>query len=616
MFGTLWVLFSDRVVQAVATSPYQIAVFQQFKGWIFVLISLVLIYVLVRGEWARRVRSDRKFAAAFATIPDPMAIIRLSDGAFVELNEDFIDQLGYSKSELEGRSPLQVGLWAHRGDAAKFAASLRETGAVENFESQFQAKDGSTHTVLISGRTIKIGRDDHVVFLAKNITDYKAFQARLTHEAFHDPLTDLPNRALLLDRLTQALALARRRQKEVAVLLLNVDRFNVINHSLGYGAGDELLVEIAHRITGCLRREDTIARAAGMVARISADEFTIVLGEISKVDDALGVVERIRRALDAPFTVNDHEVSITAGVGIAFSGETGSQPEVLLRAVGIATRRAKAKGLNRYHVFDRSVDSLESHRLRLENDLREAVGRGELELDFQPIIALATGTIAGFEALVRWRHPEFGLLLPMEFIPIAEESGLVLPIGRWVLQEGCRQGRRWHERFPDRPPLSVCVNISAEELRDPGFDEAVSMVLLETGLQHGCLQLEVTESLLLQSLTGIHKLKELDVKLAIDDFGTGYSSLNHLARLPVDAIKIDQSFIRELGRSPEVTKVVNAMVKMAKTLRLDVTAKGIETEEQLSEVRKLGCPYGQGFLFTQPLHSDEVDALLLENLSW
>lgn len=617
VFGVLWVVFADRVVATLVTDSYQLEVFQQYKAWFFVAISIFLIYLLVRGENVRRLQSERKFAAAFGTIPDPMAIVRLRDGRVLDVNSGFVEQLGYAKSQIRGGTLSGRGLWPDPSAAKEFAEVVRDSGVVHDYETVFITSDGSRRDVLVSGRVTRIGRADCVVFLAKDITQQRETQARLEHLAFHDTLTDLPNRALLLDRLGHALARARRRDTGVAILCMNLDRFKVINHTFGHEAGDDLLVQVALRIGDCLRQEDTVTRSSGTLSRIGADEFTVVLGEISAVEDALGVVKRIERAFEKPFRVQGEDVSISMGIGAAYSPDGSGQPESLLRQAGIALRRAKATGLARHHVFDAGVDSLEARRLRLENDLREAVSRDELELLYQPIIDLGDGSITGFEALVRWNHPQLGLLSPMEFIPIAEESGLVLRIGRWVLRQACEDARRWNDELATEGSLTVAVNVSAEELRDPGLEEAVSMVLLETGLDARRLQIEVTESLFLRSIIGVRRLKHLDVKVVIDDFGTAYSSLNYLARFPVDAIKVDQTLVGAIGRDPEVRSVVGAMAAMAGTLDLDLVAEGIETRRQLETMRELGCTYGQGYYFRRPLRGGEIGDLLSDQpLEW
>ncbi|MFQ5679946.1 MAG: putative bifunctional diguanylate cyclase/phosphodiesterase [Gemmatimonadota bacterium] len=611
VFAVAWLAAAERLLPAVARAPSAGPLPGGVAGWAFGLASLVVIYLLVRRDVLERRWAEAALTATFDACPDPVGIVRLGDGALLEVNERFTRELGYTAPVAGEGQETSRDLWADEREEERFRQAVRQEGGVERYGARWQTRDGSPREVRITARRARLGREEVAVLVAGGGTGQPGLT--LTPPALHDPLTGLPNRDLLLDRLTSALDRSGRQNAQVAVLTLNLDRFKVINYSLGHHAGDELLVEVSRRVGSCLRREDTVSRAGGTVSRIGADEFTVVLEGISEEEDVLGVVERIREALREPFRVRGQTMSITAGIGIALSGETGARPETLLQQADIAMRRAKAAGPGRKHLFDATVDVREAQRLRLENDLREAIGRDELELRFQPIIALDSGHIAGLECLVRWNHPEFGILAPMEFIPIAEESGLILSIGHWVLTEACRRGRRWQKRFADRAPLVMAVNISAQELRDPGFEDSVRRSLLETGLEPSSLRLEITESLLVRSLPAVQRLQRLEVKLVVDDFGTGYSSLNYLGRLPVDAVKIDRSFIAELGKGPEAGAIVRAMMAMAETLELEVVAEGIETLEQLAQVCELGCPYGQGYLFRKPLPEEEVEELLAEN---
>ena len=615
VFGVLWLTLADSIAEAL-TDPYDFAVFEEYKGWIFVAISLFLVYVLVRGEHVARVRSEQRFVAAFATTPDPMAIIRLDDGSFVEVNEAFTEHLGYSRRELKRSSHLKVGLWIDERVARNFENTLREAGEVKNLTTALRARDGTVRDILLSGRKLKIGRHDYAVLLAKDITEMKRYEAQVTQYALHDPLTGLPNRSLILDRLGLELVRARRGRHRLAALALNLDRFQLINDSFGHGAGDQLLIEVAARITACLRREDSVARSSRSVARLGADEYTIVLGRLANTDDAVLVVGRILETLREPFKLDEQEVSITAGIGIAMSDDARESPEALLRQAEIAMRRAKAKGLGQHHVFTTGDDTLEVRRLRLENDLRHAVERGELELLYQPIVHLETGRVAALESLVRWNHPELGLLSPIEFIPIAEESGQIPTIGRWVIEEACRRGHRWHQVFSDHRRLVMAVNVSAQQLEEPAFHETVSEILRETALNPACLALEITESVLVRAPIALHSLKSLGLRLSIDDFGTGYSSLSYLSRLPVDAVKIDRSFITDFEKNPQANAVVHGVLAIAKSLKLGVTAEGIDTAAKLGRLRELGCPYGQGYFFAKPLRREKVEVLLKENPRW
>ncbi|MBI4277292.1 MAG: EAL domain-containing protein [Armatimonadetes bacterium] len=431
--------------------------------------------------------------------------------------------------------------------------------------------------------------------------------AELARQASHDALTKLPNRALFMDRVDHALARARRRQESVAVMFVDLDNFKVVNDSLGHHIGDRLLVATALRFRACVRTEDTVARLGG-------DEFAVLLERIATVTDATRVAERIAEQLRAPFVVDGHEVFATASVGIAFSQPEDGQAERLMREADLAMYRAKTTGKSHYSVFDESMGARALRRLELEGDLRRGLERGEFTVHYQPVVDLASGRIGEVEALVRWRHPAFGLMTPGEFIPLAEETGLILPLGRWVLAEACRQVRAWQARHPDDPPLVVSVNLSPRQVQHAGLVDEIAQALHETGLDPRSLKVEITENVLMddgEKTTGVlQRLRALGVRIAIDDFGTGYSSLSYLKRFQVDAVKIDRSFIEKLDRDPEDTAIVQAMVSLARALNLAVACEGVETAEQLTRLQTMGCDQGQGFYFARPTTGAEIGTLL------
>jgi diguanylate cyclase (GGDEF)-like protein len=438
---------------------------------------------------------------------------------------------------------------------------------------------------------------------AQEINQFPQKLDLLTRQAFHDTLTSLPNRGLFMDRLAHALARTERRPQHVAVLFLDIDRFKVINDSLGHQVGDHVLQELARRLAECVRPEDTVARLGG-------DEFAILLEDLDDVEGATAVADRVARSLETPFVVESREIVVTMSVGVALNTRRPIAPEPLLRDADMAMYRAKSKGRNRYEIFDTDIDMAAPaiHRLDLELDLRSAVARDEFRLHYQPVVHLETGRVAEFEALVRWQHKDRGLLSPEAFISLTEETGLIIPIGQWVLTEACRQARVWQEQRPSDPPLTIGVNLSARQLQDPNLVALVSQVLTDSGLDPRSLKLEITESVVMQdapaTLTTLHTLRDLGIRLAIDDFGTGYSSLGYLKRFPIDTLKIDRSFVEGITTDPEDTAIVQAVISVAKSLGLSVTAEGIETEEQLLRLRELGCDRGQGFYFGQPLAAD------------
>ena len=487
-----------------------------------------------------------------------------------------------------------------------------KTGATLSRDNEvFWRKDGTHFPVeYVSTPIIEGDKILGAVVTFKDITERKALEKKLQYQAFHDPLTDLPNRALFMDRLGHALARAGQQASEVAVLFTDLDNFKVINDSLGHKAGDQLLVAVAQRLKACLRPVDTVARLGG-------DEFTLLLEGVTGVSDAARVAERIAQELRAPFALEAHEVFATTSTGIAVSSSAQGQPTDLLRHADLAMYRAKSKGKACYEVFEPNMSTDALERLELETDLRRALGREEFRVYYQPEILLESGDIVGMEALVRWEHPEHGLLLPQEFLPIAEESNLIMPIGQWVLREACKQLRTWQEQYPNIAPLVMSVNLSTREFFQPSL---IAEILRETGVDPRTLQLEVTEGAVAydnaqNANNTLWNLKTLGVQLAIDDFGMGYSSLSYLKRFPVDLLKIDRSFVRELGKDLKDTKIVAAIIHLARALDLKVIAEGVETAEQVEQLRKMECDMVQGSYFSKPLPSGAVSDLLQQQRS-
>ncbi len=437
-------------------------------------------------------------------------------------------------------------------------------------------------------------------------------EEEIRHQAVHDPLTNLPNRVLFLDRLAHALTQSRRRRAKVAVLFLDVDEFKLVNDSLGHAAGDELLIAIALRLKDALRAGDTVARFGG-------DEFGILLEDLEHERDATAIAEHLSGRFARPFVLRGVDHFVTASIGIALAHEGTERPQSLLRDADAAMYRAKARGQGRYELFDQAMRARAMERLQLENDLRRAIVNGELRVFYQPVVSLKTGATAAFEALVRWQHPGRGLILPADFIPLAEQSGLIESIGRWVLEDACRQAVEWDGPSPDSPPVRMSINLSARQLAQPDFPTVVEEVLRASGVDPACISLEITESTLVEDSDGVAALTRLQgmgVRLVVDDFGTGYSSLGYLKRFPVDSLKIDKSFVEGLGVEPESAAIVNAIVAMAGALSLDVIAEGVETKAQLDSLRTLGCGYAQGFWFARPAPGDELGHLFGRRYPW
>jgi diguanylate cyclase (GGDEF)-like protein len=522
----------------------------------------------------------------------------------------------------------------HQSQAAH---TLRSDGpiVVEDYrtETRFQGSEllrslgvRSGVTVPIAGRGVPFGilaahtteqrtfGEDEVHFL-QSIANVlaAAIERRLSeqetrHQALHDPLTGLPNRLLFRDRLEHAVARATRMGSSLAVMFLDVDNFKVINDSLGHEAGDELLIELAPRLSQAVRGGDTVARFGG-------DEFVLLCEELENEADAREIAERVQACFARPFVLRGAEHFASASIGVAVRGSGEDGPEGFVRDADAAMYQAKQRGRARYEVFDATMRSSALDRLRIEAELRQAIERGELRLHYQPVVSLTTGEIAAVEALVRWQHPERGLLGPGEFVPVAEETGLIVPMGQWVLQEAIRMAGHWRAlRAEPPPPLVVSVNLSARQIVEPGFVAMVARMLDEAGVDPRQLALEITESQLVEdplaSAETLSALRELGVKAVLDDFGTGYSSLGYVKHFPLDFLKLDRSFVAEL--SERDAAIVGAVVEMSRALEARVVAEGIETEAQLDQVIALGCDLAQGFYFARPLPPERIDDLLRE----
>jgi diguanylate cyclase (GGDEF)-like protein/PAS domain S-box-containing protein len=449
------------------------------------------------------------------------------------------------------------------------------------------------------------GQVTGAVIVFHDVSTARALSLKMSYLAQHDSLTDLPNRILFSDRLTEAIAMAHRYRRKLAVLYLDVDRFKHINDSLGHDIGDRLLQSMAARLHACVRSSDTVSRQGG-------DEFVVLLSEVTHVQDAAVSAEKILHTLRTPHRIDQHDLHLTVSIGIANYPDDGTEAEVLMRNADFAMYHAKENGRNNYQFFQPEMNVRAVERQSLENGLRHAMERQEFVLHYQPKMNLQTGAIIGVEALIRWRHPQRGLVPPAQFIPVADECGFIVPIGRWVLREACRQARAWHSA--GLMPTRLAVNISAVELRDKDFVAGVRSILTETGLAPHYLELELTETFLLQDSKStavvLQALKDLGVGLALDDFGTGYSSLSYLKRFSIDTLKIDQSFVRDMTTDADDASIVSAVISMGKSLHMRVVAEGVETREQLAFLQEQSCPEGQGYYFGRPVSAGEFTQLL------
>ncbi len=521
--------------------------------------------------------------------------------------------LGYKDEEISN-SPNE---WFNRIhpediDQTKLDISAHLKGVISHFENEHRMlhKDGTYRWMITRGIAVwnKAGFAHRMAGSQSDITDRKIAEQRLVHDALHDTLTDLPNRALCMDRLGIAVERAKRYEKSIfAVLFMDLDRFKDVNDSLGHMAGDAMLVSTARMLKSGLRPTDTVARLGG-------DEFIILLEEISGITDATLVADRIQKDLGASIKVNDRAIFASASIGIVLSTTGYNRPEDVFRDADIAMYRAKANGKARYEIFDPAMRDKLIERLALEVELRKALENQELQVFYQPIVSLEDGRMIGLEALVRWHHRVLGLLYPIDFIPLAEETGLIISLDRWVMREACRQLHEWQQEIPELPPLTVNVNMSGRQIGQPDLVDHIQLILKETGLEPRCLKLEITESAFMENNTlttdMFTQLHAIGVQVQIDDFGIGYTSLSYLSHFPINALKIDQSFINGLTLDGNYSKIVNAIVMLTHGLGMGVIAEGVETENQLSQLKELGCEYGQGFLLSVPLDSHQVRLLL------
>jgi diguanylate cyclase (GGDEF)-like protein len=496
----------------------------------------------------------------------------------------------------------------------KGAEALRNQGARSGITVPIRGRETSFGVLAAHACTIRGFSPDDVNFLQSvaNVLaaaiERRRNEAETRHQALHDPLTGLPNRALFRDRLEHALAGSRRRDTTLAVLFLDVDNFKVVNDSLGHEAGDELLSALAPRLCEALRSGDTVARFGG-------DEFVLLCEDVVDEQEALEIAERVKQCFCEPLPISGGERHVSASIGVAMPSAAGDGPESLLRDADAAMYRAKERGRARFEVFDADMRASALKRLQLEAELRRALERDEMRLVYQPVIEVDTGRIAAVEALLRWHHPERGVVPPLEFIPVAEESGLIVQLGDWVLREAMRKATHWSgmER-PGDSPVVVSVNLSARQMAERDLVASVGRALRDTGVDARQIALEITETVLVEDTVAaaetLYALQDIGVKLVLDDFGTGYSSLGYVKRFPLSFLKIDRSFVAELGHNGRDTAIVSAIAEMARALGARVVAEGVETEEQLRGVRRLGCELAQGYLFARPLPSDEIDGLL------
>ena len=586
------------------------------REWVRGLAALVLLfdfYSVYQCLQLQRIRrqlaeqqalrqAEEKYRAIFEEAV--VGIFQITpEGRPLSVNRALAEMHGYDSPEqlLAEVSNVVQQLFVDPNRMDELRQMLEEKGAVRGAEIEVYRRDSTKKWVLMSLRAVIHGNTVLNEGIVEDISDRKAAEEQVQLLAYYDALTGLPNRTLLRDRLSQALASARRRKDKVALLFLDLDRFKDINDSMGHSAGDLLLKEVAARLKRWAREQDTVARLGG-------DEFLIVLTDVKDIPGAAVAAERLMDAMTAEFVVQGHPLMVSCSLGISIFPEHGAESETLIKNADAAMYSAKDYGRNNFQFFTQDMNAEVVERLTLESSLRLALEKRELFLVYQPQMEIASGRITGLEALLRWQHPELGLVPPDKFIRIAENSGLIVPIGEWVLRTACSQARKWQDE--GLPTVSVAVNVSAVQFRQEGFRKLIDRVLRETGLAPEYLELELTESLLLSNadvtLSVLRGLKAMGLKLAIDDFGTGYSSFSYLKHFPVSKLKIDRSFVREVAVNPDDAAITTAIISMAKSLNLKVIAEGVEDEAQMSFLRAHQCDEIQGYYFSKPLATEEA----------
>jgi len=558
-------------------------------------------------------QSEEQFRSSFDNAAIGMALV-LPNGKWLGVNPSLCVMLGYSEQELLALDMQSVMHPEQLGEHLAQIYHLSHEGpGSSTLEVRLLHKEGHTLWAQMSASLVRDeqGQPMRIVYQVQDVTERKRAEEQLLHAAYHDSLTGLANRSLFTDHLRLAMERARRHDNHLfGVLFMDLDRFKNVNDSLGHAHGDQLLLAVSERLQKCVRPEDTVARFGG-------DEFAILLNSIENSIDVIRTAERIQQMISQPFTLGHHEIFTTASVGITLSSLGYAEANELLRDADTAMYRAKAIGTGRFEVFDKVMHARAVTALKLENDLRRAVENEEFRILYQPIVNTESGAVAGFEALIRWEHPERGLTSPAEFIAAAEETDLIIAMGEWVLGKACHQAQQWQRQFPRDEQLFISVNLSGKQFTQRDLVEMVERALRESGLPPGCLKLEITETILMENaevaISMLKRLRTLGVQLGIDDFGTGYSSLSYLHRLPVNTLKVDRSFVGRMDEAAEYREIVRTIVSLAHTLGLDVVAEGVETAAQWSQLSALSCEYSQGYFFAKPLSDDAATKYLAES---
>jgi diguanylate cyclase (GGDEF)-like protein/PAS domain S-box-containing protein len=613
------------VCLARSVALFSPAIIEQWSPY----LSVALIVLLAYQQWRlyqlrkRTVQREELFRIVAENAADMIALVDVK-GRRLYNSPAYEKVLGYTPQELEKTSPFEQIHPEDRYKVLEASREARNTGVGKKLEYRIRHKNGEWRVLESAASTIRDqhGEVEKLVIVNRDITERKHTEQLLEHNSFHDGLTGLPSRRLLLDRLQRSFIRAHRNPDyRYAILLVDLDNFKVLNDTLGPVAGDQIIMELGGRLASCLRHHDTVARPGNQIpsteavlSRLGGDEFTILLEGIADPSDALRVAQRLQTAIAAPFTVAGGDHPATVSIGIALSTDQHERAEDLLQCADVAVHRAKALGGSRCELFDEGMHTRAVNRLKLEAELRVAIDRRQFQLCYQPILNLETRQAAGFEALVRWHHPEHGVVSPSKFIEVAERAGLMVPIGKWVIREACQQLHAWRTAYPALGSLTMTVNISAKQFAHADLRDDLKAALQENHITPSSLQIELTEAdaqadpKLTSDL--FTQLKHLGVRISIGDFGTGQSSLSWLRRSPLDELKIDRSLVANMPTDRSSYDVVNLTIILARELNLEVVAEGIETAVHLERIRRLGCEFGQGYFFSKPLEAEQVDQLL------
>ncbi len=609
-------------------SSLSFADLESWSGWLFAALIFLLVYQQWRLYRFRQQAAQREelFRIVAENAADMIALVDVK-GRRLYNSPAYEKVLGYTPAELAKTPVFEQIHPDDRFRVLEAAREARETGVGRKLQYRMRHKNGSWRVLESSATTIKNekGEVEKLVIVNRDVTERKHAEEQAEHNSFHDGMTGLPNRQLFLDRLQRCFVRAQRNPGyQYAILFLDVDGFKRFNDTMGPAAGDEVILEIGRRLATCLRNDDTVARPQGqlpipdaVLSRMGGDEFTFLLEGIKDPSDALRVAQRMQNAIASPLNVEGREVVVSASIGVALSTADHERAEDLLQDADVAMRRAKSLGGSRCELFDEAMHSRAVNRLKLETELRTAIEHRQFRLYYQPVIHLESGMIAGFEALVRWQHPEKGLISPYKFIEVAENVGLIVVIGKWVLQQACQQAQRWRQKYPSLVPPIMTVNLSARQFAYPPLVSDIRAAIQETGIDPSQLQLEVAEKDAMAdpklTLDVFAQLKHTGVGVSLGDFGSGHSSLSWLRRLPIDELKIDRSLIASMPSDRCSSDIVQLILRVGRELHLRVVAQGVEGAVHLERLNRLACEFGQGFFFSQPLEVDRADRMLQEN---